>query len=92
MDERIELDRYLYDLQGYLVIEDVLTVDEVAELNALVDQHIEPVPANWAELAKSKNSACTTYTDSVWRAVPIPLDQAFSPGARQCVSCWITPV
>ena len=53
MDERIELDRYLYDLQGYLVIEDVLTVDEVAELNALVDQHIEPIPADWAELAES---------------------------------------
>ena len=42
MDERTELDRYLFDLQGYLVIEDVLTVGEVAGLNALVDQHIEP--------------------------------------------------
>ena len=54
MDERTELDRYLFDLQGYLVIEDVLTVGEVAGLNALVDQHIEPVPADWTDAADSR--------------------------------------
>ena len=30
--------RYLFDLQGYLVVEDVLTADEVATLNGLIDE------------------------------------------------------
>ncbi len=40
MDEQGELYQYLYDLQGYLVIEDVLTSDQVAELNVLIDEHV----------------------------------------------------
>ena len=33
-----ELEKYLFDLQGYLVLEDVLTAEEVAELNRLIDE------------------------------------------------------
>ena len=32
-----EEERYLFDLQGYLVVEDVLTADEVGELNGLLN-------------------------------------------------------
>ena len=32
-----EVERYLFDLQGYLVIQDVLSAAEVAELNRLFD-------------------------------------------------------
>ena len=35
MDEQ---ERYLFDLMGYLVVEDVLTPEEVAELNGLLDE------------------------------------------------------
>ena len=47
MNEAAELQQYLYDLQGYLVIEDVLSASEVAELNALIDrQRLGPPPQN----------------------------------------------
>ena len=38
MNEITELQTYLYDLQGYLVVEDVLDADQVAVLRAKVDQ------------------------------------------------------
>ena len=39
-----ELEKYLFDLQGYLVLEDVLTAEEVAELNRLIDEVIRENP------------------------------------------------
>ena len=32
-------DKYLFDLTGYLVLRDVLTAEEVAQLNAGIDRH-----------------------------------------------------
>ena len=32
-----EVERYLFDLQGYLIVEDVLDTEAVAELNRLID-------------------------------------------------------
>ena len=40
----LELQQYLFDLQGYLVIENVLTPTEVATLNQLIDQQNLPTP------------------------------------------------
>ena len=37
VDERLEYLQYLYDVQGYLVIENVLSPQQVDELNALID-------------------------------------------------------
>jgi hypothetical protein len=31
-------ERYLFDLMGYLVVDDILSTEELAELNRLVDQ------------------------------------------------------
>src|SRR5262245_53309744 len=39
-----ELQQYLFDLQGYLVIHDVLSADERAELNRLIDAQGLPSP------------------------------------------------
>ena len=36
-EERAELFQYLYDLQGYLVVEDVLSKEQVAAMNAMLD-------------------------------------------------------
>jgi hypothetical protein len=38
-----ELERYLFDLQGFLVVKDVLTPEEVARLNAAIDRHTDGV-------------------------------------------------
>jgi ectoine hydroxylase-related dioxygenase (phytanoyl-CoA dioxygenase family) len=35
-----ELERYLFDLQGFLVVEDALTTDAIAALNELLDKQI----------------------------------------------------
>ena len=32
-----EVEQYLFDLQGYLIVEDVLEAEAVAELNRLID-------------------------------------------------------
>ncbi|MBV7335841.1 phytanoyl-CoA dioxygenase family protein [Chloroflexi bacterium TSY] len=39
-----EVERYKFDVQGYLILEDVLTRDEVAELNHLIDSQNLPDP------------------------------------------------
>src|SRR2546426_10840483 len=39
-----ELQQYLFDLQGYLVIHNVLSAAEVAELNRLIDAQRLPSP------------------------------------------------
>ena len=39
-----ELQQYLFDLQGYLVIHDVLGAAEMAELNRLIDAQRLPSP------------------------------------------------
>ncbi len=38
-----ELERYLFDLQGFLVVENALTASEIAALNELLDQQIAQV-------------------------------------------------
>ena len=35
----LEMERFLFDVNGYLVIEDVLSTDEAAELSRLIDEH-----------------------------------------------------
>ena len=33
--------KYLFDLTGYLIVENALTAEEVAQCNAAIDHHIE---------------------------------------------------
>jgi ectoine hydroxylase-related dioxygenase (phytanoyl-CoA dioxygenase family) len=40
----LEMQQYLFDLQGYLVIEDALSPDEVATFNRLLDEQDVPAP------------------------------------------------
>lgn len=40
----LELQQYLFDVQGYLVIENALSKDEVATLNQLIDKQALPTP------------------------------------------------
>ncbi len=54
VDEETEMQRYLYDLNGYIVIKDVLSSEQVANLNAALDEHIPPVPDNWLELSQTE--------------------------------------
>ena len=49
-DEEIaELYRYLYDLQGYLVVEDVLSNEQVATLNQILDETLPDFPSDRQE-------------------------------------------
>ena len=51
--ELLELYQYLYDLNGYLVVKDVLSKEQVDTLNQLIDENIPEIPDNWLELSKS---------------------------------------
>ena len=53
MEATRELRNYLYDLQGYLVIENVLDAAEVETLNAILDERLPPVPADWQAQRKA---------------------------------------
>ncbi|NJN83058.1 MAG: phytanoyl-CoA dioxygenase family protein [Caldilineaceae bacterium] len=41
-----EVERYLFDLHGYLILDDVLSAQEVAELNRLIDAQQLPGPGD----------------------------------------------
>ena len=45
--KQLELYQYLYDLQGYLVIKDVLSKTEVERLNSLIYNQAPVVPEDW---------------------------------------------
>jgi ectoine hydroxylase-related dioxygenase (phytanoyl-CoA dioxygenase family) len=47
-----EVQRYLFDLQGYLIIPDVLSPAEVAELNRLIDAQNLPDPGTVSSTAR----------------------------------------
>ena len=47
MDAERELTQYLYDLKGYLVVEDVLSPQQVDELNNILDEKLDPFPDDW---------------------------------------------
>tara|TARA_B100000700_G_C14722459_1_gene704394 strand:+ start:256 stop:504 length:249 start_codon:yes stop_codon:yes gene_type:complete len=36
--EMTDLEKYLFDLRGYMVVEDALTAEEVATLNGIIDE------------------------------------------------------
>lgn len=45
MDADLEEQQYLFDLNGFLVIENVLGPGEIAELNAMIDAQDLPPPS-----------------------------------------------
>ena len=46
-----EHEKYLFDLNGYLVVEDVLTPDEVAFCNEAIDHHADQIRERVGELS-----------------------------------------
>ena len=40
----LEMQKYLFDLQGYLVLEDALNSNEISRLNSLIDLQGLPTP------------------------------------------------
>lgn len=51
-----ETEQYLFDLQGYLVVEGVLSADEVAAANAAIDHHADKIVERVGELSLSGQS------------------------------------
>ena len=51
-----EHEKYLFDLNGYIVVENVLTPDEVALCNEAIDHHSESIRERVGELSLSGGS------------------------------------
>lgn len=47
MDEETELRNYRYELQGYIVVENALSKQQVAAINAVLDERLPPLPDDW---------------------------------------------
>ena len=61
-DETRELYQYLLDLNGYLVVENVLSESQLAYINKVLDETLESVPADEAEAeAFRKERAARAY-------------------------------
>ena len=56
MDD-LEVQQYLFDLQGYLVIENALSSEKVATLNELMDQQDLPGPADSPRFGSAAGAA-----------------------------------
>ena len=52
--EQCELYQYLYDLNGYLVIEDVLSHEQVSYLNTVIDRTLDPLPEDIADAIRRR--------------------------------------
>ena len=74
--KQLELYQYLYDLQGYLVIKDVLSKTEVERLNSLIDIHAPVVPEDWEQ--QMKNHKAGVY--NIYRFGMAGGSYASSPG------------
>ena len=51
-----ETDTYLFDLQGFLVVRDVLSADEVRAANEAIDQHADGITERVGEASLSSDS------------------------------------
>lgn len=68
----LELQQYLFDLNGYLVIENALSAAEVAELNRLIDERNLPPPTESTRFG----SAPTLASSLVKREAAVPESMA----------------
>lgn len=58
MDVDLEEQQYLFDLNGYMVIENVLSAAEIAELDGLIDaQDLPPPPDNFPRFGSAAGAA-----------------------------------
>ena len=61
-----EEQKYLFDLTGYLLLRDVLSVEELQALNAGIDQHIETLePLAKSTAGDSKTLAGTSRRNNM---------------------------
>ena len=51
-----EEEKYLFDINGYVVVRDVLTADEIAAANAAIDHHADRIQERVGELSLSGDS------------------------------------
>ena len=57
----LELQQYLFDLQGYLVIQNVLGTAEIAELNRLIDAQALPSPHERIRFGSAAGTTCSAW-------------------------------
>ncbi len=81
----LELQQYLFDLQGYLVIEDALSAQEVATLNRLIDEQNLPAP----EESPRFGSAPTLASSLVKRESAVPESMAIADKAARVGSGFL---
>ena len=60
-EERAELLQYMYDLQGFLVVKDVLNAQQVQKLNDVLDEKLEEFPPDWLEQPKEARLGLYNY-------------------------------
>ena len=58
--------KYLFDLTGYLIIENALTAEEVIECNAAIDHHIESLRERDTSLAAARQHSLAPHTEWTW--------------------------
>ena len=63
-----EEEKFMFDLEGYLIIKDVLNSEELADLNALVDQHLE----GWDNDSSNDLNKISTWGEAAKKLIDHP--------------------
>ena len=77
-------EKYLFEVHGYLVIEGVLTPDEVAAANAAIDAHADGIGIRPNALAHESQ----TLQGTQGRGACVRLCGVMVEVATRCCGCW----
>ena len=87
MSEMTDREKYLFDVQGYLVVREFLTPEEVARLNAAIDANREKMTEHEGILPGQLHDAGRRIEA---RACCPGCWSGSIPGASRSASCWRT--
>ena len=81
-----EQEKFLFDLYGYLVIENVLTVDEVKSANAATDHHHQLIDNRAPGLAQTSSALKAERGRGEFQRNPLTFDQPYCQPFRRMLT------
>ena len=84
-----EMEDYLFDLQGYLILPQAVDADHLSEMNAVIDQWLTAADARWREKARQSDPPFSASFDNVVERDPSFLSLVNHPAWAQHLKRYI---
>ena len=84
-----EMEDYLFDLQGYLVLPQAVDADHLSEMNAVIDQWLTAAEARWREKARQSDPPFSVSFENVAERDPSFLSLVNHPAWAQHLKRYI---